>query len=650
MEKKQVSATTTTGLQNVTLTDGYWAARQATNREKTIPAIYSYLESTGRLAAFDLDKNQQPPKRSKVVRMFFDSDSGKWLEAVAYSLMTHPDPALENLADDLVNRFEKAQQPDGYLNTYFTVMETEYRWRNLRDWHEMYNAGHLIEGAVAYHQATGKRKVLDILTRFADLIDSLFGPDEGKQRGYPGHPELELALVKLYRETGEPRYLKLAQFFIEERGQQPHYFDIESAERGEDPADFWAQTYHYCQAHAPLREQTEAVGHAVRACYLYAGLADVALETGDASLVDVARRLWDDLTEHQMYVIGGLGPARSNEGFTFAYDLPNETAYAETCAAIALVFFAQRMFRLEQDARYVDIMERALYNGVMSGVSYDGTHFFYANPLAAYPKVSPHDPWSAVKTDPHYRRQEWFYCPCCPPNLARLVASIGAYFYAVDGDTLYANLYDSSRSTIDINGRSVQLEQRTRYPWHGDIEFSLQIAEPTEFELALRIPGWCRQFDLHVNGESVTVEPQRGYARIRRQWTSGDSVRLSLAMPVERIAPHPLIRQNAGCIALQRGPVVYCIEGVDNGEQLANIVLPRDSELNAAHDDSLFGGIPVITGRALRVEPANWNRGLYQPQTVLEYAHTPVTLKAIPYSLWANREPGEMRVWIRESW
>src|SRR5690606_26081288 len=290
MEKKQV---TTAGLQNVTLTDGYWAARQAINREKTIPAIYNYLESTGRLAAFDLDKNQQPPKRSKVVRMFFDSDSGKWLEAVAYSLMTHPDPALENLADDLVNRFEKAQkpdgnlnpyftvmetesrwrirgdwqelnkaghrlegavaddlvnrvgqaqQPDGYLNTYVTVMETEYRWRNLRDWHEMYNAGHLIEGAVAYYQATGKRKVLDILTRFADLIDSLFGPDEGKRRGYPGHPELELALVKLYRETGEPRYLKPAQFFIEERGQQPHYFDIDSAERGEDPADFWAQT------------------------------------------------------------------------------------------------------------------------------------------------------------------------------------------------------------------------------------------------------------------------------------------------------------------------------------------------------------------------------------------------------------------------
>jgi DUF1680 family protein len=636
-------------LRAVSLRDGFWAGRQQINREKTIPAIYQHLVATGRLAAWDLSPNQQPPKRAKVVRMFFDSDSGKWLEAVGYSLMLHPDAALEKLADDLIDRMAKAQQPDGYLNTYFTVMETEYRWRNLRDWHEMYNAGHLIEGAVAYHQATGKRQVLDVLMRFADHIDSLFGPDEGKKRGYPGHPELELALVKLYRETHEPRYLRLAEYFINERGRQPHYFDLESRERGEDPADFWAQTYHYCQAHAPLREQTEATGHAVRACYLYAGLADVALETGDASLLETARRLWDDLIEHQMYIIGGLGPARSNEGFTFAYDLPNETAYAETCAAIALVFFAQRMFLLEPDARYLDVLERALYNGVMSGVSYDGTHFFYANPLAAYPKVDPHDAWSAVRTEPHYRRQEWFYCPCCPPNLARLVASIGGYFYAVAGDTVYVNLYDHNQGQIDLNGQRVTLTQQTQYPWDGEIGIRLDLADSAEFELALRIPGWCRAFELSVNNTAVTVEPERGYARIRRRWSQGDRVRLRLDMPAERIAPHPLIRQNAGCIALQRGPVVYCIEGVDNGEQLANIVLPRSSPLSVVQDKTLFGGIPVILGEALRIEPTNWAGGLYQPQAVLAYAQKPVALKAVPYSLWANREPGEMRVWIREA-
>jgi DUF1680 family protein len=324
--------------------------------------------------------------------MFFDSDTGKWLEAVGYSLMLHPDPALERLADDLIDRMARAQQPDGYLNTYFTVMQTDMRWRNLRDWHEMYNAGHLIEGAVAYQEATGKGKALDVLSRFADLIDAKFGPDEGKQRGYPGHPELEMALVRLYKATKDQRYMDLATYFINERGQQPHYFDIESQERGDNPEHFWAQTYHYCQAHVPLREQTEATGHAVRACYLYAGLADVAMETGDETLVAAAKRLWDDLTDHQMYIIGSLGPARSNEGFTFAYDLPNETAYAETCAAISLVFYAHRMFLLDQDARYIDTMERALYNGVLSGVSYDGTQFFYANPLAAYPKVDPHDP------------------------------------------------------------------------------------------------------------------------------------------------------------------------------------------------------------------------------------------------------------------
>jgi DUF1680 family protein len=635
-------------LQNVRFNQGFWAERQSTNREKTIPSIYSYLESTGRIKAFDLDPNQTPPKHHSVIRKFFDSDSGKWLEAVGYSLMTHPDPELEKLADDLIDRMARAQQPDGYLNTYFTVMEKEYRWRNLRDWHEMYNAGHLIEGAVAYRQATGKQKVLDMLSRFADHIDSLFGPDEGKKRGYPGHPELELALVKLYRETNEPRYLKLATYFINERGQEPHYFDLEAHDRGEDPADFWAQTYHYCQAHEPLREQTKATGHAVRACYLYSGLADVALETGDEGLVETARRLWDDLTAHQMYIIGGLGPARSNEGFTFDYDLPNETAYAETCAAISLVFFAQRMFHLEQDARYIDVMERALYNGVLSGVSYDGTHFFYANPLAAYPKVNPHDPWSAVKTDPHYRREEWFLCPCCPPNLARLVASIGGYFYSVAGDTIYVNLYDSSRSDIDVNGHTVQLEQATNYPWDETVNLTVAVEQPTYFTLALRIPGWCRDARLQVNGQDVALNAERGYARISREWVSGDQVTLTLAMPVERMLAHPKVRQDAGHVALQRGPIVYCLEEVDNGADLANVTLPRTSQLTAQIDPALFGGVSVITGIAKRYAPRVWNGALYQPESTTVIDSTEFAFKAIPYYLWANRAPGEMRVWIRE--
>ena len=636
-------------LQNVSLTDGFWAQRQTTNRDRTIPAIYQQLEKTGRLASWELNENQTPPKKRKVIRMFWDSDTGKWLEAAAYSLRLYPDPSLEKQADEVISRMEKAQQADGYLNTYFTVMEKEYRWRNLRDWHEMYNAGHLIEGAVAYYEATGKRVALDILIRFADLIGTLFGPNEGQKRGYPGHPELEMALVKLYRATGEERFLQLSKYFIDERGQPPIYFDVEARERGEDPEDFWARSYRYCQAHEPLREQDIATGHAVRACYLYAGVADIALETGDQSLLDLSRVLWDDLTQHQMYIIGSLGPAQSHEGFTFAYDLPNENAYAETCAAISLVFWAHRMFHLDPHGRYIDVMERALYNGVLSGVSYDGTEFFYANPLAAFPNVNPHDPASGLIDSDHYRREEWFECPCCPPNLARLVASIGTYFYSTAGDTIYTHLYSGNRGSFSVNDVPVTLEQQTNYPWDGDIQLTVEVAQPHEFDLALRVPGWCRDYTLEVNGEAVTAQPENGYVHLRRQWSGGDVVRLSLAMPVERIAPHPEIRQNAGTIALQRGPVVYCLEGADNGERLANIVIPRDSQLSIEHDDSLFGGIPVIKGDALRMEPANWSDDdLYKPQAVLEYTPAPVTVTAVPYSLWCNRQPGEMRVWIRE--
>ena len=359
-------------LNRVAIGAGFWAERQRVNRERTIPAIYRKLEDTGRINAWSGVRTHEIPRERSVVHMFWDSDTGKWLESVAYSLATHPDASLKAIADELIDAIEGAQQEDGYLNTYFPVLDPASKWANLRDWHELYNAGHLIEGAVAYFQATGERKLLDILRRFAEHINITFGADEGKLRGYPGHPEIELALVKLYRETGEDRYLDLARYFLDERGREPHYFDLEAAKRGETRDDFWAQTYRYCQAHAPLREHSEANGHSVRACYLYAGIADVALETEDEELLILSRRLWDDLTERQMYVHGGVGPSHSNEGFTFAYDMPTETAYAETCAAIALAFWAHRMFHLDPDSRYIDIMERAIYNGSLSGLSHDG--------------------------------------------------------------------------------------------------------------------------------------------------------------------------------------------------------------------------------------------------------------------------------------
>jgi uncharacterized protein len=635
-------------LDKVRLTGGLWEKRQAVNRSRTIPAIYDQLQKTGRIDAWRLDPNRERPRRRSVIYMFWDSDTGKWLEAVGYSLHTHPDPVLEKQADDLISLIASAQQPDGYLNTYFGNLEPENRWRNLRDCHEMYNAGHLIEGAVAYSKATGKRTILDVLTRFADHIDTLFGPDENQKRGYPGHPELELALVKLYRETRDEKYLNLSKYFIDERGQEPHYFDLEAREREEDPADFWAQTYKYCQAHKPLREQTEATGHAVRACYLYAGIADVALETQDQELVEVSRRLWDDLTSHQMYITGGLGPAHSNEGFTFAYDLPNETAYAETCAAISLAFWAHRMFHIDPDRRYIDVMERALYNNVLSGVSYEGEHFFYANPLTSYPNVNPFEHWSGITSDRHYRREDWFFCPCCPPNLARIVASIGSYFYSTTPDRLYVHLYNPSTASFEFGGQTVQLEQQTAYPWDGRIQLTVKTDSPVPFELALRVPGWCRSYTLDVNQQRQSMVPENGYVTIKRPWQNGDCVALTLDMPVERMTPHPDIRQDAGQIALQRGPVVYCLEEVDNGARLANVVIPHDASLLAAFDADLFDGVSIITGPAVRIEPASWSGEMYQIQSAVEYTRSPFQFKAIPYYLWANRQPGEMRVWIRE--
>jgi uncharacterized protein len=633
---------------NVQIFGGLWAERQTTNRSRTIPAILHQLEKTGRLDAWNMSPSRERPRKRSVIYMFFDSDTGKWLEAVGYSLKTHPDPELEKVTDEIISRIQKAQKPDGYLNTYFGNLEPENQWANLRDWHEMYNAGHLLEGAIAYYNATGKRTILDVLSRFADHINERFGPGEGQKRGYDGHPEIELALVKLYRETGEKKYLNLSKYFIDERGQAPNYFDIEAKERGEDPADFWAQTYKYCQAHKPVREQTEATGHSVRACYLYAGIADVALETEDAQLADVSRKLWDDLTSHQMYITGGLGPAHSNEGFTFAYDLPNETAYAETCAAISLAFWAHRMFHLDPNGRYIDVMERVLYNNLLSGVSYEGDNFFYANPLTSYPFVNPFEHFSGITSDKHYRRQEWYFCPCCPPNVARIVASIGSYFYSSTSDRLYVHLYNTNTAKLELGGNAVQVEQQTNYPWDGSIKLSIKTATPTQFELALRIPGWCHSYTVAVNGQPLVLTAKDGYAIIARQWADGDQVTLILDMPVERIAPHPDIRHDAGHIALQRGPVVYCVEEVDNGARLANIAIPHDAPLQAQFDEQLFGGVSVITGNAVRIEPAAWPGGMYQPKSVVGYAAAPFAFKAVPYYLWANRVPGEMRVWLRE--
>jgi hypothetical protein len=614
-------------LTSVTLTDDFWAPRLRANRERTIPIEYQQCRDTGRIDAFRLNwkEGDQP-----IPHIFWDSDVAKWIEAAAYSLATHPDPQLDALLDEVIALIASAQQPDGYLNTHFTVVEPDKRWTNLRDQHELYCAGHLIEAAVAHFQATGKRALLDVLCRYADYISTVFGAGPGQKRGYPGHEEIELALVKLYRATGQRRYLDLAQYFIDERGQPPYYYDEEARARGDDPRAYRFKTYAYQQAHIPVREQKEVTGHSVRAMYLYSAMADLAGENGDPSLLAACEALWHHLCAHNLYLTGGLGASGSNEGFTFNYDLPNETAYAETCAAIGLVFWNHRLLQLHCDGRYADVMERALYNGVLSGVSLDGERFFYENPLASLGQ---------------HHRQAWFDCACCPPNLARLLASLGHYIYAQNDDAIAVHLYVQGQCETMMNGRPITLRQQTRYPWEGTVKVSLTLEQPTPFELRLRQPGWCASAQVSLNGAVIHPPTERGYWVIQRQWSTSDEVTLTLDMPITRVYAHPDVRENAGKVALQRGPLVYCLEQGDHADPLHRLALPRTAELTADFNPNLLDGVVIITGDALATVDDEWADTLYRPQP----ARTePTLLTAIPYYAWDNRAPGPMRVWLTE--
>ncbi|MHC4249987.1 MAG: glycoside hydrolase family 127 protein [Planctomycetota bacterium] len=614
-------------LGDVRFDDCFWAPRIETNRAATLPAEERQLRETARLKTLKLGWKTGDPDKPHI---FWDSDIYKWIEAAAYDIERAPGSAagqsVESVADDIV----LMQQPDGYLNSYFTIVEPDKRWTNLRDRHELYCAGHFFEGAVAHFDATGSAKLLDVACRFADHIASEFGPEDGKRRGYPGHEEIELALVKLARASGEGKYLDLAKYFIDERGSRPHYYDTEAKARGENvPPN---KDYAYWQAQAPVREQKTVEGHSVRAGYLFAGAADVAAETGDAGLLESITQVWENTTTRRMYVTGGVGSASHGERFTTDYDLPNLTAYAETCAAISLVFWAKRMLEIEADSKYTDVMERALYNGIMSGVSLDGTRFFYENPL---------------ESRGTHHRQDWFGCACCPPNIARLVASMGHYAYSVGDGEAFVHLYAQGSAAFEMAGTRVSLDVKTEYPWKEKVLVTVSPDEPAEFALALRLPGWCRKPVAKLNGKAVSVKKaEKGYLRIARKWKKGDKVALTFPMPIERIEARPEVGMDAGRVALQRGPVVYCIEEVDNGKSLNGICLPRASKLKATFDPDLLGGVTVITGGAKRRDDSKWKAGeLYKPgPSKLEAAK----IKAVPYCVWDNRDAGEMLVWVRE--
>jgi len=640
-------------LKQVVIDDSFWSSRQYNVMNTVVPYQWQALndeipgaEPSHTIENFRLAAGEAQGEYYGMV--FQDSDLGKWLETVGFVLAGHPDPQLEKIADGVIELIGRAQQPDGYINTYYTVKEPGRRWTDLRDKHELYCAGHFMEAAVSYYHATGKTRLLEIMCRYADHIATVFGSEPGQKRGYDGHPEVELALVKLYQATGQRKYLELSRFFVDERGRQPHFFDKEaeeSAAAGMPKQGRDRRPYDYYQAHLPVRGQTTAEGHAVRAVYLYSAMADLAALYGDDSLMIACRELWNDVVQHKMYVTGGIGSSAFEERFTVPYDLPNDRAYTETCAAIGLVFWAQRMLLAERDRKYADVMELALYNGVMSGISLDGRSYFYVNPLEVWPAAADfRNDMLAVKTS----RQPWFGCACCPPNIARLIASLGQYVYSKSssGDELYVHLYIGSTIELEVQGYPVKLAQQGQYPWDGQVALEVSMEQPAEFTLFLRVPGWCRQASISVNGEPVDLASlTKGYAGIRRLWERDNRIEISLDMPVERVYSHPNIRENAGKVALQRGPLVYCLEEEDNGSNLQDIVLTEKTAFEAEFHPELLNGVTVLTGRGLRTAAPNQTAApAYTTET---YPNVETTIRAIPYYAWCNRTPGEMIVWLR---
>ena len=622
-------------LDAVRLSDGFWEPRRRVNRDVTLLSQFAHLEQTGRLDNFRRAAGKiDVPFRGVY---FNDSDVYKWLEAASWSLATDPDAELERMVDVAITEVADAQRPDGYLNTYFTFQRADERWTDLTHKHELYCAGHLIQAAVAHFAATGSESLLEVAVRFADHICDIFGPEEeGKRPAVDGHEEIEMAMVELARRTGESKYLEQARFFVDARGYGLLGGRAYHTEHG------LAGGREYHQDHKPFREMDEVVGHAVRALYLNAGAADLYAETGDAELLAALERLWRNMTTKRMYVSGGLGSRYEDEAFGGDYELPNERAYTETCAAIASVMWNWRMLLISGDARYADLMEHTLYNAVLPGLSLDGQHYFYQNPLA---------------DDGTHRRQPWFGVACCPPNVARLLASLPGYFYSTSEDAVWVHLYAEGTATVRLDGdREVCLTQRTSYPWDGNI--AIEVDGGGDFGLMLRIPSWCEQgAEIEVNGEPFTAPVVPGsYAEIRRTWRPGDVVGLLLPMPVRRIESHPHVSENVGWVALMRGPILYCAEQIDNpGMDLRDLLLPLDEQKADLVDPQpeLLGGINALRLSVQIAHPDEaWDGMLYRTVVAGEPGYSLVStaeVTTVPYYAWANREGGAMRVWLRAS-
>lgn len=575
--------------------------------------------------------------------VFQDTDVAKWLEAVALSLASHTDKDLENTADEVIDLIEAAQQPDGYINTYFTIKEPEKRWSNLEEGHELYTAGHLMEAAVAYYNATGKRKFLDCICKFADLICTVFSNENNKD-GYPGHQEVEIGLVKLYEVTGNRTYLAQAKEFLERRGREPNYF-LEEEKRPDYKRifpEFENYLPLYSQSHKPVREQDTAEGHAVRAVYMYCAMADVAYEYQDKELLQVCENLWNDISYKKMYITGSIGSSGLLERFTTGYDLPNNRNYSETCASIGLALFGRRMAQITRDAKYMEVVERALYNTLLSGVAMDGQSFFYVNPLEVWPdNCMPRTSMEHVKPV----RQKWFGVACCPPNIARTLASIGEYIYFYDKSSIWINLFISSETVVEIEGHPVHLSQKTAFPNDGKIAITIENEDEAEFELAIRIPEYVKEYGLILDGKAIYPEVQKGYAKVM---ISGKNPSLvyKFALVPRILRANPLVKEDVGKVAIMKGPVVYCLEEVDNGKNLPAIFLDPEQELQESYEENLLGGTTVIRTAGKKVMTDGWHSNELYKESDLTMESIP--LMFVPYPYWGNRQTGEMLVWVKE--
>jgi hypothetical protein len=615
---------------NVRVNDNFWLPRITTNREITIPYSFHMCEETGRINNFIYAAGIMPGKFCTVYP-FDDSDVYKILEGAAYSLHAYPDKKLEAYCDSLIRLIEMAQEPDGYLMTWrkidplsppTTWSGGKDRWSDISNGHELYNMGHLYEAAVAYYQATGKRQLLNVALKSADLVWDVFGP--GKRDSVPGHEEIEIGLVKLYRVTGDSKYLQMARLFIDRRGTRKY---------SPEGKNLW-ETGAYWQNHMPVTQQFEAVGHAVRAGYLYSAMADVSALYNDQDYKIALDHLWDNVVGGKMYLTGGVGASGTGEAFGSDYELPNKEAYAETCAAIAQIFWNHRMFLLTGQAKYMDVLERILYNGSISGVSLEGNSFFYPNVLES-------DGAS---------RNPWFSCSCCPSNITRFIPSVPGYIYATREDTLFLNLFIGSETTTQVRGREIRIMQETDYPWECNLKISVNPKKPVSFVLKIRIPGWARnkpvpgdlyeysegtgsQLSLKVNGENVKTGEYEDYIVLDRKWKKGDIIELNIDMPVKMVVANKNVRADSGKIAIERGPLVYCAESLDNGINVQELCIPVNSRWNVEKMPGLLHGIEVIKGKAFI--PSGHSVSMRE-----------INFTAIPYYAWAHRGESKMTVWF----